>query len=349
MDTIASTTEAARTPALEAPAVPHRETSNLDRWRAAVAFAVMAPSSHNSQPWLFHAHPTGDALELYADRARALPVVDPDDRELVISCGAALFHLRVALRCFGHDPQVELLPDPDDRDLLARVRFGDRYTTTGEDLSMLNCMPKRRTVRRVFDDRPVPDALLARLVLAARAEGADLLVLRDAEARERAADLAADADWRQGGDRAFRRELAAWIHPNRSRSGDGMPGYAFSMGTLASYFGPFVVRTFDWGGGRAARDRELALGSPAMAVLSTVTDDARGWIAAGQALAHVLLLACANGVSASFLNQPLEVPALRQAFESILEVPGHAQLLLRMGYGAAVPPTPRRSVDEVFV
>ena len=328
---------------------PRAEATNMDRWRAAVACAIMAPSSHNTQPWLFHAHPTGEALELYADRTRALPVVDPDDRELVISCGAALFHLRLALRYFGYTSRVELLPDPDDRDLLARVRFGERWLATPGETAMFDAIARRRTVRRMFEQRPVPAELLARLARAAEDEDAGLFVLETAEEREYAADLVADADWRQGGDRAFRRELAAWIHPNRSRSSDGMPGDALSMGALASYFGPFVVRTFDWGEGRAARDHQLAVGSPCMAVLWTERDDTQGWIAAGQALARVLLEACAAGVSASFLNQPLEIPPLRQLFEGTLDLPGHAQLLLRMGYGPTVDPTPRRAVSDVFI
>jgi nucleotide-binding universal stress UspA family protein len=54
-----------------------------------------------------------DTVELYADRTRALPVIDPDDRELTISCGAALLHLRIALRHFGYAGAVATLPDSD--------------------------------------------------------------------------------------------------------------------------------------------------------------------------------------------------------------------------------------------
>lgn len=341
-------TTTAIAPITLAPPAAGPEPTNLERWRAAVALAVLAPSSHNSQPWRFHPHPTGEALELYADRSRALPVVDPDDRELVMSCGAALFHLRVALRCAGFAGKVDILPDPTDPDLLARVRFGSPCEPTVGDLALGEAIAQRHTVRRPFEPRPIPGDVVARLELAAEAEDAGLQVLHRPEERQCAADLVADADWRQGSDRSFRRELAAWIHPNRSHSRDGMPGYAFAMGTVASYFGPFVVRTFDLGEGRAARDRELALGSPCMAVLWTEGDDPRAWIAAGQALARVLLTAQSAGVRASFLNQPLEHPTVRRVFENLCAVPGRAQILLRMGYGPDVQPTPRRPVDEVF-
>jgi hypothetical protein len=84
-------------------------------------YAVLAPSSHNTQPWRFRVD--ADGVELRADRTRRLPVVDPHDGELVISCGAALETLRLAARRSGDEFHVDPLPDPSDRDLLARLRL----------------------------------------------------------------------------------------------------------------------------------------------------------------------------------------------------------------------------------
>ena len=92
-----------------------------DKLRFFLNYAVLAPSSHNTQPWLFRV--VDDTAELYADRNRALRVVDPDDRELVISCGAALHHLRTAVRYFGHDDETGIASDGHP-DLLATVRLG---------------------------------------------------------------------------------------------------------------------------------------------------------------------------------------------------------------------------------
>ena len=60
-----------------------------------VAAATLAPSMHNTQPWRFRFDPAGETISLYADPARMLPVADPDGRSLHISCGAALFNLRL--------------------------------------------------------------------------------------------------------------------------------------------------------------------------------------------------------------------------------------------------------------
>jgi len=66
--------------------------------------ATRAPSLHNTQPWSFRL--AGEAIELYADRSRQLPVADPSGRELRIACGAALFNLRLALLGLGIKPLV---------------------------------------------------------------------------------------------------------------------------------------------------------------------------------------------------------------------------------------------------
>ncbi|HEY1190104.1 MAG TPA: hypothetical protein VGE74_20815, partial [Gemmata sp.] len=257
-----------------------------DWLRFAVRYAVLAPSSHNSQPWLFHSD--GATLELFADRTRALPVVDPHDRELVISCGAALFHLRVALWHFGHRPRVKTFPDPHQPDLLARIRIDtdDDADPDPPGEALFAAIPRRRTHRFPFLPDPVFPVLIEEFERDARAEGAVFVPVAEPDRRYRLAELIADADRQQLAAPAFRRELAAWMHWNRTRSRDGMPGYALGLSALGSVAGPLVVRTFDLGDGRAGRDRELADRSPLLAVLTTPHDRPADWLAAGQALAR---------------------------------------------------------------
>lgn len=312
-------------------------------------YAVLAPSSHNTQPWTFEIR--DGAVELYADRTRALPVADPEDRALIVSCGAALFNLRVALRRFGYAAEVEvlppeMLPDPDYPDLLAIVRPDDRMEPTEEDLALFRAIPERRTNRMPFEDRAVPESVLSALGDAAADEGARLRVVTGEE-KAVVADLIAEGDRRQWNDKRFRRELAAWVHSNRTRRRDGMPGYAFGFGEIMSAVGPLVMRTFDMGNGRAATDRELAAGSPVLAALWTAEDDPRAWLSSGQALSKVLLRARTEGIYASYLNQPVEVPELRPKLTRLLGLDGYPQLLFRMGYGPQPRPTPRRPVEAV--
>jgi nitroreductase len=309
-------------------------------------YAVLAPSGHNTQPWLFSVR--GDYVELYADRTRGLPVVDPEDRALVISCGAALFYLRLAMRHFGYEEELEVFPHPDDPDLLARARLGTRHEETEEERALFEAIPKRRSNRGPFENRPVPGRLLSALQAAAWEEGAWLHFVEREDAKHTVAELIAEGDRIQLADRRFRRELASWVHPNRTKSRDGVPGYAFGFGDLMSLAGPFVIRTFDSGKGQAARDRQLAEGSPILAVLGTESDTASEWLSTGQALARILLRARAEGVWASFLNQPIEVSELRPRLRETIGQAGPPQLLFRMGYGQEVRPTPRRPASETL-
>ena len=185
------------------------------------------------------------------------------------------------------------------------------------------------------------------LVAAARERGAWLDVVGGA-AKEAVAALVADGDRRQLANPAFRRELASWMRPNVEDAGDGMPGHVLGLSDLAARAAPLVLRRFDIGGGRAARDHELAVGSPILAVLGSDGDREADWVRTGEALAHVWLRATAAGLAASFLNQPVEVRELRGRLQDTIGKSGHAQLVLRMGYGTGVPATPRRPIYDVL-
>jgi hypothetical protein len=133
--------------------------------------ARRAPSLHNTQPWRFTV--SGDAIELRADVSRQLSV-DPDGREMLISCGAALYGLRLAVRSLGYLPEVEILPGPAGRGPLARVRLGPAAPMTAGERKMLVAVPHRHTHRGPFEAGPLPAGLFVRLRDDARAEGAVL-------------------------------------------------------------------------------------------------------------------------------------------------------------------------------
>jgi hypothetical protein len=166
--------------------------SATEQLRFLVHYAVLAPSGHNTQPWLFRS--TADSLEVHADRTRALPVVDPQGRELVMSCGAALFHLRVAVRRFGYTAEIETLPDATNPTLLAPVRLGQRRSPAAEESLLFASIPKRRTNRMPFETREVPRVLLSGLRAAAEEEGAWFFIAEGDETRNGLADLISEGD-----------------------------------------------------------------------------------------------------------------------------------------------------------
>ncbi|MFN0283120.1 MAG: Acg family FMN-binding oxidoreductase, partial [Kineosporiaceae bacterium] len=280
------------------------------------------------------------AIGLYADRTRALPVNDPHDRELTISCGAALYTLCLSARVRALAPRVTTLPG-DDPDLLALVELLGGGSADERDQALLAACPVRRTVRAPFSGRPVPADLVRRLGEAVAAEGAWLEIVGDDPRRTALAELVAEGDAMQFADPSWRRELASWMHPRRRGEGLVVPIAALPIARL-------VVSALDLGTRTGAKDAALLEGSPVVAVLGTDGDATADWLDAGRALQSALLTAAAEGVHASYLNQPCQVGELRPRLADLLERPGLPQLVLRFGFPAQEGrPAPRRPVSAV--
>ena len=296
-----------------------------DVLRGAVEAAALAPSSRDSQPWLFRVD--GNTVDVYVDRARSLGAFDPDDRELAISVGAGLLNLRVAVEAAGFEACTELLADEANPDLLARVVIGPPCQPGHDVVELMAALPLRRTNRRPYDGRKVGAKLRRRMEAAVQSEGARVYFLED-ELHRRLAGLVAAGDRALLADRRTRRAQVAWLRGRRR--------------TLTRVL-PVVRRRV------AARDRSLAEHTRGLAVLATDGDTVRDWLVAGQALERALLTLTALKGAASFLNAPVEVEDLRAQVAALLPRPGVPQLVLRVGYPTWTPPDPpRRPVDELL-
>ncbi|KPV41939.1 nitroreductase [Thiohalorhabdus denitrificans] len=319
---------------------PISATGTLHDPQSLLASAILAPSSHNTQPWIFRLR--DGCIELLADRTRALPANDPDDRELTISCGCALLNLRVAAAHAGIATNVRLLAEPEDEDLLARAELDPTEEAGTQEAALFPYMENRRTFRKRFEDRPVPDEALRALEQAAAQEGARFQVLADEATRQATARLVAEGDAAQWSNPSWRRELAAWMHPRRRGDGLTVPGLMAPVAQL-------VVRTFDMGHGVGAKDSQLAEGSPLLALIATQGDTVEDWMRAGQALERALLVACEHGLQASYLNQPVQVASLRPKLQELAGGSGFPQLLIRLGYPSeTLERTPRRPLEDVM-
>jgi nitroreductase len=320
--------------------------SGAEQLRFLVRAAILAPSTHNTQPWRFRIV-GDDTVEVWLDSRRSLTRIDPAGRQRLMSCGAALFHLRVGLRRFGARDQVEYLPEPAQPELVARVRRGVAIPPPGRDLDLFGAIRRRRTNRAPFLTRPIAPDLSDELIAEAAAEGAWLVRLHPHDKLE-VAWLIETADRKQFADPTFREEMARWLVPRGSDRRDGIPMVRKDLPSALPLAGLALLRRFDLGSGIAARERELATGSPMLAVLGTGLDGPHDWIAAGEAMEAVLLRATHLGLAASFLNQAIEEGELRDPIARAASTRGFAQLILRFGWGAEIAPTPRRGLDEVL-
>lgn len=320
----------------------HAQTDRArdDDWRVAmVARAARAPSSHNTQPWTFRIEDSG--LALYADDERRLSVNDPADRELTISCGCALMNLRVAAAEADRGYRIERLPEGERSTCLARMTW-NKETPDAEEASLASAIDRRRTVRERFAPSAVPRPVIEALDAMAACEGARLQVIDSGPARQEVARLVAEGDALQWRDVDWRRELAGWIRPRREGDGLSVPG-------PVAPFARAMVRTFDMGRRIGRHDGQLAEDAPRLLALCTAGDRRLDWLRAGEALERVLLAACQLGLQASYLNQPIQLEALRPRLQEALGVDDYPQILLRLGYPRReLPSTPRRPVASVI-
>jgi hypothetical protein len=305
--------------------------------------ARRAPSLHNTQPWRFTV--SGDAIELQADASRQLSV-DPDGREMLISCGAALYGLRLAVRSLGYLPEVEILPPPAWQRRLARVRLGPAAPMTADERKMLAAVPHRHTHRGPFEAGPLPAGLFARLRDDARAEGTTLTQIEPGPALRRLTAVVAAAGRRQDHDPRSRAEISRWSHGVTSPARDGVPAHAFPAepGRTPARL---PQRDFDLGRGLGL----LPAGDPpppVTAALFTPGDSERDWLQAGEALHRLLLRAAAEWVFARLNTQPLEDPLTRTLIREGLELPGAPQMLLALGVSRTAHPTARRPAADLI-
>ncbi|WP_155546643.1 Acg family FMN-binding oxidoreductase [Amycolatopsis camponoti] len=312
--------------------------------KTAVAMAIRAPSVHNSQPWDWRVGHS--SLHLYADPDRQLRETDPDGRDLILSCGAALHHLRIAFAALGWTAEVHRLPNPDEPDHLAAITL-QRHEATQDEVAMAAAIPRRRTDRRRHSSWTVPGGHVEAMAKAAALEGTVLQVTENS-ARYDLAIAIEEASRRHEADPAYRTELAAWS--GRHFSPDGVPARNTpapddTPGALRArpFADPLLTQPPD----AKAEDDETVL-----LVLSTASDDRMSRLRAGEATSAALLTATAFGLSSCLLTEPLELPDVRESVAERVTGGSFPQMVLRVGWAPAnadpLPATPRRDLADVL-
>ncbi|WP_436498398.1 Acg family FMN-binding oxidoreductase [Actinokineospora sp. HUAS TT18] len=309
--------------------------------RSAIALAARAPSVHNTQPWRWLIG--GYSVHLMADWTRHLHATDPDGRDLIVSCGAALHHLRVAFAGLGWATRVHRLPNPADPDHLASIEPYPAPPNDG-DIAMTTAIARRQTDRRRFSSWPVPAGHLDLFVERAGNEGVLAVPVTDPIRRHRlttALALAAD----RVDDTA---ETALWSGRGRSDL-DGVQ--AVSAAPRGTVHGDTTMRAFDAGTLTPSTVDPEDTDAGELIVLATAADDTLSRLRAGEAASAILLTATELGLATCPLSQPLEsAETAAMVGEAVLDRTAVPQLVLRVGWlpaaAAPLPRSRRRHLEE---
>ena len=289
-------------------------------------------------------------IGIHADDERRLAVADPDGREMLISCGAALFTARVALRYLGIVPRVRVFPEPGLRCLVAKIDWTETTPPADHERDLFAEITRRRTHRGGFDAEPLPEGILAALIDQASKEGAQLRIISDEAERQALAAVVEAGDYAVRVNSARAREQTRWASPPGSARRDGVPATAYSArpGRVEPNF---PARDFahghGWGLPPAGPGNQVG-SAGVVAVLTTTSDRPQDWVAAGQALQRVLLFATSCGLAAALHSQPLEIPPLREFIGAEFGDGDHPQMVFRFGATAQGSISVRRPVADVL-
>jgi nitroreductase len=293
------------------------EAPLTQRARFLLRYAVLAPSSHNSQPWEFVVE--DGKIEVHADEARWLDVADQDKRELHISLGCAIENLCIAAKRFGIGFDIAY---HDDSPPVIVTLYPDRNSSSGSYPELFDQITERSTNHHLFRNEPLGGSIQEKLRNCV-AEDAVTLHLIDGSGREESvAELQAEADRLQMDDPEYRKELGNWI-------GIGALGDPW----LKARIGQAVVTYLDIGDREAKKNSKLIQSAPAVGVLTTESDALPARIKTGQIFERMALTATAEGIAVHPMSQILERPAMREELASLIDrddkLPVH---LFRLGY-----------------
>jgi nitroreductase len=309
-----------------------------------IRYATLAANSHNTQPWRFKIGDSG--IEILPDLTRQIPVVDPDNHHLYASLGCAAENLGIAAGMHGRPGEFSFNPADEGRVIFA---FGGGATVKP---AMFNAITKRQSTRGDYDGKAVSVADLQTLATASVLQGVDMVLISDRPRIDRVRDLVVAGNSAQMADAAFVRELKTWLRfsPRQAiQMGDGLFSASSGNPAIPAWLGPLM---FDFVFKAKAENEKYArqiASSAGIAVFVAQKNDAEHWVLAGRACQRFALAATALGLKHAFINQPVEVARLRPELAALVGMPGRRpDILMRFGYGAALPFSARRPVDAVL-
>lgn len=305
-----------------------------------VRFGVLAPSSHNSQPWRFSVH--DDVIRVAPDRRRALPRSDPDDAQLFASLGCAAACVELAADGYGLRPELGFTADH------AWVRVSTEAPAVAPADHPIHALRRRSTNRLAHLTRELPPELVRTAGVCAP-PGARAVVVAD-ERRRVVADLVLEGADVANADRGFRLELARYLIPNHSNRSVGMTGETIGLNEVASVVLPQFLKVVNPRPGMRRREEPLLREhTTAWTVFLADQDQPPQWMAAGAAYMRFAARAEALGVTTNNMAAPIGVEDTRRRLASVVGSDRYPMLCVRVGYtDRRMPHAPRLTADKVL-
>lgn len=314
-----------------------------DQLRFLIRFAVLAPSSHNSQPWRFEVEE--NKIIVRPDMSRSLPKSDSNNRQLYISVGCAIENLLIAADYYGFAAAVAY---QDNGAVILLQR--SRQDVSQEKDHLIFSIPKRHTSRNPYDNRMPDEQFVAWMKNRANDE-VRIDCITDQNIKNKIADIVIAAGIAAMDDGGFREELSSYVKSNIMKGNFGMPGFGFGMSTPISLIASFMLKRFNMNKLSRKQDEKLLKEhTPLMVIISTKEDNAKNWMQAGQIYEQVALMAEKNNIKTAPMAAATQIGSFYQDMQKALGASFRPQVFFRIGYTPnAMPHSPRLSAEEVMV
>ncbi len=324
----------------EAASIVRAPLRSTPRNRELVRFASLAANSHNTQPWTFTA--SANRIVIAPDFTRRCPAVDPDDHHLFVSLGCAAENLVLAASMLGLKANAIVEGDEIVIDL---------ETSPSSSSPLAEAITARQSTRTIYDGKPVSPETLRLLEGACREPGVSTIMISDRAGISDVADYVVQGNSAQMRDKAFMEELLRWLRFSEADAMarmDGLFSRCSGNPAMPAWIARPLLGFFFTEEGENKKYREQIESSAGVVVLAADASDKAHWIAVGRACQRFGLQATALGLKYAFVNQPVEVPAVRSQFAAVMGLgERRPDIIMRFGTGPALPNSLRRAPEQV--
>lgn len=328
-----------------------------EKMKFLVRFGILAPSSHNVQPWRFRIGE--NFIDLYADFSRRLKESDESGRMLYTALGCVTQNIKIAADYYGlnchiqYDPRLEnSLPEH-----VLRIQFEQDQgrETDRPHKGLFKAIQQRVSYRGTYIKKPIPQSFFTVVQTLQSDEYIKYDIITDENEKEEMARIIGEGMKHKMSQKEFRGELADWLRTNWTLKYDGMPGEGHGMSLLLSIIAPFVLRFIDVSDVEEKKAMRRVRGFPALCILHSRNDNAFLWVKTGEILEKFLLSIYASGMAASIMVAGIEAHEARiKMWEFLVRTHGNKEKFrpqMFFGFGfpeKSAPHSPRRPLSEVL-
>lgn len=306
-----------------------------------IKYASKAPSGHNTQPWKFKI--TNDGIVVLPDFTAALPVVDKDNRELFTGLGCAVENIVVSATYYGYESHIK---ERNEAGINIALSLNSRIACN----DLFHCIDRRQTNRSIYNGDKIAGHVLESLKSTVAEPGTGIYFYeKDSEIGRMLKEFITEGNRIQMNDVNFKKELLSWMRFNARHvreTNDGLSYKVFGNPPLLKFIAEPIVNCFLKPDTQNKSDMKKIDSSSHLVLLTVLDNTPTGWIDLGRTLQRLLLKATESGVAYAFLNQPCEIDSLAgELYKKLSTINGYPVMILRMGYSAPVPYSPRKNAS----